>query len=70
MYNLHCFFFPTLSVYCMHYSESERENRDTDDVSEVERSYFRGEFLRIMQEKFLSGEDTNFDYRFALELWF
>ncbi|CAL1542623.1 unnamed protein product [Lymnaea stagnalis] len=37
------------------------EEKDTD-LTTSERSYLRTEFLRIMQERFLSGEDSGFDY--------
>uniref|UniRef100_A0A0B7AIJ4 CCD97-like C-terminal domain-containing protein n=1 Tax=Arion vulgaris TaxID=1028688 RepID=A0A0B7AIJ4_9EUPU len=49
-----------------------REDADCDadsDDSDAERKYFRSEFLRTMQEKFLSGEDASFDYRFVYSVF-
>ena len=36
---------------------------------EIERNQMRGEFLRIMQERFLAGDDKEFDYRFVIFLF-
>ncbi|CAG5129744.1 unnamed protein product [Candidula unifasciata] len=41
--------------------EEEIDNKK-EKISEAERMYFRDEFLRTMQEKFLSGQDASFDY--------
>jgi len=32
-------------------------------LSDVERATLRSEFISTMQERFLKGEDPNFDYR-------
>ncbi|KAK0056967.1 coiled-coil domain-containing protein 97 [Biomphalaria pfeifferi] len=37
-------------------------SNNVDEISSVEKAYLRTEFLRIMQERFLSGDDSNFDY--------
>ncbi|GFR96784.1 coiled-coil domain-containing protein 97-like [Elysia marginata] len=40
----------------------EEENPDVEKAIEIERNQMRGEFLRIMQERFLAGDDKDFDY--------
>ncbi|XP_005095908.1 coiled-coil domain-containing protein 97 [Aplysia californica] len=43
--------------------EKDRELEDDEsEISEADRSHLKTEFLRIMQERFLSGQDANFDY--------
>ncbi|GFN83848.1 coiled-coil domain-containing protein 97-like [Plakobranchus ocellatus] len=42
-----------------HFQEDQTEN---EKMMEIERNQMRGEFLRIMQERFLAGDDKNFDY--------
>ena len=45
------------------------DDPDVEKAMEVERNQMRGEFLRIMQERFLAGDDKDFDYRFAIFLF-
>lgn len=42
--------------------QKEEEVLDFDKAMEIERNQMRGEFIRIMQERFLAGDDKNFDY--------
>ncbi|RUS85273.1 hypothetical protein EGW08_006974 [Elysia chlorotica] len=41
---------------------NQEENLDVEKSMEIERNQMRGEFLRIMQERFLAGDDKEFDY--------
>jgi len=43
--------------------ERDRELEEaSDEMSEAEKGHMTGEFLMIMQERFLSGQDQDFDY--------
>lgn len=43
--------------------DKDREIEDDESkISDVEKGYLKGEFLKIMQERFLAGADTDFDY--------
>lgn len=42
----------------------EEDQRKT--IPEAQKTYFKQEFLTIMQERFMSGQDQQFDYRLEI----
>ena len=46
---------------------NDDESEKAPTIPESERQELRQEFITIMQEKFLSGKDKNFDYRYVFK---
>lgn len=42
---------------------TDQEDEDKPKISDEKKQELKAEFLTIMQQKFLQGDDKNFDYR-------
>ena len=45
------------------YGDDDNDDDDKPKIPEEQKIALKAEFLTIMQEKFLQGEDKHFDYR-------